>query len=94
MELVKSHEGKQTSYFIPHHSVFKDTGTTKEARVVFDGSAKTSNGFSTKDIFQMGPNFQQDLYFLYCGSEPVSCASQLTYQSYNIRLIYNNNNIY
>jgi len=58
MELVKSQEGKQTCYFLPHHQVFKETGTTTETRVVFDGSAKTSNGLSLNDIFQLGPNVQ------------------------------------
>jgi len=62
MEPVPHQEGKQTCYFLPHHPVFKEISTTTKTRVVFDGSAKTSNGLSLNDIFQVGPTVQQDLY--------------------------------
>jgi len=62
IEPVKSQEGKQTCYFLPHHTVFKVTSTTTKTRVLFDGSAKTSNGLSLNDILQVGPTVQQDLY--------------------------------
>jgi hypothetical protein len=42
--------------------VFKETSSTTKTRVVFDGSAKTSNGLSLNDILQVGPTVQQDLY--------------------------------
>ena len=61
MEPVKSQEGK-TTYFLPHHPVFKETSTTTKTRDVFDGGAKTSNGLSRTDIFQVGSTVQQDLY--------------------------------
>ena len=32
--------------FLPHHCVHKEDSTTKKLRVVFDGSAKSSNGNS------------------------------------------------
>jgi len=62
MEPVNSQEGRQPCYVLPHHAVFKETSTTKRTRVVFDGSAKTSNGLSLHDILQVGPTVQQDLY--------------------------------
>ena len=62
IEPVKSQEGRQTCYFLPHHQVFKETSTTTKTRVVFDGGAKTSNGLSLNDILQVGPTVQQDLY--------------------------------
>ena len=40
----------------------KETSTTTKTRVVFDGSAKTSNGLSPNDLFQLGPDFQQHFY--------------------------------
>jgi len=55
MEPVKSQEGRQTCYFLPHHAVFKETSTKTKTRVVFDGSAKTSNGLSLNHILQVGP---------------------------------------
>jgi hypothetical protein len=61
MEPVKSQEGKTACYFLPHHPVFKATSSTTKTRVVFDGSANTSNGLSLNDILQVGPTVQQDL---------------------------------
>lgn len=42
-------------YYIPHHPV------TKKFRVVFDASAKTTNGISLNDIQLPGPRIQADL---------------------------------
>ncbi|XP_044317454.1 uncharacterized protein LOC123038060 [Drosophila rhopaloa] len=39
-------------YFLPHHCIFKEDSTTTKLRVVFDGSAKTSSGYSLKRIQQ------------------------------------------
>jgi hypothetical protein len=61
MEPIKSQEGRNTCYYLPHHPVFKETSSTTKTRVVFDGSAKTSNGVSLNDI-QVGPTVQPDLY--------------------------------
>lgn len=51
-----------SGYFLPHHAVFKDTSTTTKIRVVFDGSAKSSNGKSLNDISLAGPVVQSDLF--------------------------------
>jgi len=61
MEPVKYQEPKQPCYFLTHHAGFKETSTTTKTRVVFDGSAKTSNGLSLNDFLQVGPTFQPDL---------------------------------
>ncbi|XP_026462759.1 uncharacterized protein LOC113365404 [Ctenocephalides felis] len=47
-------------YYLPHHPVIKEYGTTK-LRVVFDASAKTSNNISLNDILHTGPKLQQEL---------------------------------
>lgn len=44
-------------YYIPHHAVAID----KKFRVVFDASAKTSNGNSLNDVQLAGPNLQEKL---------------------------------
>ena len=62
MELANLQDKLQPCYFLPHHPVFKETSTTTKTRVVFDGSAKTSNGLSLNDILQVGPTVQPDLY--------------------------------
>ena len=49
-------------YYLPHHCVFKDDSTTTKLRVVFDGSAKTTNGISINEAMKVGPVVQDDLF--------------------------------
>ncbi|XP_037050902.1 uncharacterized protein LOC119084808 isoform X2 [Bradysia coprophila] len=58
-ELDKSTES--TSYYLPHHAVFKPESTTTKTRVVFDASARTTSGLSLNDLLMTGPTLQQDL---------------------------------
>ncbi|XP_028031094.1 uncharacterized protein LOC114243702, partial [Bombyx mandarina] len=51
-----------TSYFLCHHAVFKDSSESTKIRVVFDGSAPTSSGYSVNDLFLVGPNIQDSLF--------------------------------
>lgn len=51
-------------YFIPHHSVLKQSNLTTKFRVVFDASAKTSTGISLNDKLMTGPNIQEDVFSL------------------------------
>jgi len=62
MEPVIQQEWNNPCYFLHHHPVFKKTSSTTRTRVVFDGSAKTSNGLSLNDILQVGATVQPDLY--------------------------------
>lgn len=48
-------------YYLPHHSVFKETSTTTKTRVVFNASAKSTNGRSLNDNLLNGPIIQNDL---------------------------------
>jgi len=88
MEPVKSLEGRQPCYFLPHYAVSKETSTTRRTLVIFDGSAKTSNGFSQNDILQVGPTVQQDLYSIVLRfrtheanftADIAGCTGRLTY---------------
>lgn len=47
--------------YIPHHFVEKQSSTTTKFRVVFDASAKTSNGFSLNETMMVGPTIQNSL---------------------------------
>lgn len=46
-------------YYMPHHPVIKNT--TTKVRIVFDASAKTSNGMSLHDVLLVGPTIQNNL---------------------------------
>jgi hypothetical protein len=50
----------ENNYIFPHHAVLKPTSSTTKLRVVFDGSALTSNGLSINNVTKTGPNVQSD----------------------------------
>lgn len=58
IEDTSLHDG----YFLPHHTVIKNTSTTTRLRVVFDASAKTTSGLSLNVTLLTGPVTQQDLF--------------------------------
>ena len=68
-------------YYIPHHCVFKDSTTTK-LRVVFDGSAKTSNGLSLNKSLMVGPVVQN--LFYYSESIPLQPYSAISGHCQNV----------
>ncbi|XP_049291622.1 uncharacterized protein LOC125768263 [Anopheles funestus] len=49
------------SYYLPHHPVFKESSTTTKIRVVFDGSSKTTSGYSLNEALCVGPVVQDEL---------------------------------
>ncbi|XP_076176654.1 uncharacterized protein LOC143151439 [Ptiloglossa arizonensis] len=53
---------KNDGYYLPHHSVQKDSSLTTRTRVVFDASAKLSTNVSLNDILMIGPTLQGDLF--------------------------------
>ena len=54
----------EAGFYLPHHAVIKEDSITTKARVVFDGSAKTSSGVSLNDSLMVGPTIQDDLFSL------------------------------
>ncbi|XP_055619147.1 uncharacterized protein LOC129764254 [Toxorhynchites rutilus septentrionalis] len=65
MRLVPENEEKsEISHYLPHHPVLKESSSTTKLRVVFDGSSKTSTGFSLNQALQVGPTVQDDLLTL------------------------------
>lgn len=62
MKLVESVENTPGHHFyLPHHAVIKPDSTTTKLRVVFDGSCKTTTGFSLNDLLLTGPTVQDDM---------------------------------
>ncbi|XP_011859009.1 PREDICTED: uncharacterized protein LOC105556522 [Vollenhovia emeryi] len=49
-------------FYMPHHAVIKSSSSTTRVRVVFDASAKTSNGTSLNDRLMVGPTIQDTLF--------------------------------
>ena len=69
------------SYYLPHHSVVKETSTTTKVRVVF-GSTKSSSGISINDAQLVGPRSPRPLphrgeQLLLTGAETVTEARQI-----------------
>ncbi|GBN70470.1 hypothetical protein AVEN_185326-1 [Araneus ventricosus] len=62
MELVTDNKEPSTSYYLPHHRVFKPDKTSTKLRVVFNASALRSNGLSLNDIQMNGGLTQEDLF--------------------------------
>ncbi|XP_055848210.1 uncharacterized protein LOC129913509 [Episyrphus balteatus] len=61
MEECEPPKPNEPHYYIPHHAVFKQSTTTK-LRVVFDASAKTTNGKSLNEQLLIGPTIQPKLF--------------------------------
>ncbi|XP_063926012.1 uncharacterized protein LOC135139641 [Zophobas morio] len=61
MERVPS-DSSENSFYLPHSCVIKETSATTKFRVVFDGSAKSSNNKSLNDMLLTGPVLQPDLF--------------------------------
>ena len=52
---VQQHHPQKEEYYMPVHSVFKESSTTTKTRAVFDASAKTTSQYSLNDILAVGP---------------------------------------
>ncbi|XP_048486343.1 uncharacterized protein LOC125490601 [Plutella xylostella] len=50
------------SYFIPHHAVLRPASESTALRVVFNGSARTTSGYSINDLQMTGPHIQDSLF--------------------------------
>ncbi|GJQ70755.1 hypothetical protein Trydic_g687 [Trypoxylus dichotomus] len=60
MTKLESVDNTKPCYYLPHHSVFKESSLTTKLRV--DASAPSSSGFSLNDIQLVGPTIQDDLF--------------------------------
>nr|XP_037876794.1 uncharacterized protein LOC119630680 isoform X1 [Bombyx mori]XP_037876795.1 uncharacterized protein LOC119630680 isoform X1 [Bombyx mori] len=52
----------EQSFFIPHHPIFRPTSESTKLRVVFNGSSKTTSGYSLNDLQVAGPHIQDSLF--------------------------------
>jgi hypothetical protein len=53
---------KDSNSYLPHHAAIKTESMTTKTRVVFDASARSSNGTSLNDHLLIGPKLQHDLF--------------------------------
>ena len=50
------------AFYLPHHGVFKPSSLTTPLRIVFNASARSSNGKSLNDILYVGEKLQNDVF--------------------------------
>ena len=51
----------QQTYYLPMHSVFKQSSTSTKMRIVFDASCPSSSGASLNDLLAVGPTLHPNL---------------------------------
>ncbi|XP_036141015.1 uncharacterized protein LOC118644996 [Monomorium pharaonis] len=61
-EITPEEKDLNSVYYLPHHSVVKESSTTTRVRVVFDASARTSSNLSLNDVLMTGPIIQDSLF--------------------------------
>lgn len=52
------------TYFLPHRGVINNNSLTTKLRVVFNGSAPSSSGYSLNSLQMVGPTIQKDLFLI------------------------------
>ncbi|CAI6370378.1 unnamed protein product [Macrosiphum euphorbiae] len=62
MEEIKDNVTARPTFYLPHHAVIKSSSLTTKVRVVFDASARGSNGIALNDVLMRGPSTQEDLF--------------------------------
>ncbi|XP_039969957.1 uncharacterized protein LOC120781801 [Bactrocera tryoni] len=63
--MVKANDHLKGKYYLPHHAIIRENSLTTKLRVVFDASAKSSNGKSLNDIMFSGPKLQRDIFDIF-----------------------------
>lgn len=65
MSEVRDDPNSREGFYLPHHAVIKTTSQTTKVRVVFNGSARTSDtAISLNDSLMIGPRIQQHIFTL------------------------------
>lgn len=60
--MTKIKETSSNDYFLPHHGVVRKSSLTTKLRVVFNGSAQSSSGWSVNDLHHVGPPVHTQLF--------------------------------
>ncbi|XP_011883162.1 PREDICTED: uncharacterized protein LOC105570513 [Vollenhovia emeryi] len=61
-QMIPVNNPSNKRFYMPHHTVIKSSSSATRVRVVFDASAKTSNGTSLNDRLMVGPTIQDTLF--------------------------------
>jgi len=79
MSLVSAADIGLSRYFLPYHCVIKEDSSTTKLRVVFDGSATSSSGYSLNGVLMEDPVILPKLFqiLLRFRSHPVSITEDI-----------------
>jgi len=62
VQVPPSQPEPKSTYYLPHHGVFKENSLTTKLRVVFNGSSRSSSGISLNDLLHTGTKLQTDVF--------------------------------
>ncbi|KAH0821972.1 hypothetical protein GEV33_000819 [Tenebrio molitor] len=62
MQIINDRLEPDNCYYLPHHPVYKRNDNQSAIRVVFDGSAKSTNDLSLNDNLLTGETLQEELF--------------------------------
>lgn len=62
MSSVPKSELHEAEYYLPHHGVIQNDSLTTKLRVVFNGSAPTTSGWSANDLQHIGSQIYAELF--------------------------------
>lgn len=63
MQRVKDNQNEpKRVYYLPHHGVYREQSLSTKLRVVFNGSSKTTTGYSLNQLLHSGATLQSNLF--------------------------------
>ncbi|GBM42491.1 hypothetical protein AVEN_80009-1 [Araneus ventricosus] len=91
MELVPNNQSylpESETFYLPHNGVVREESISTKQRVVFNGSAKSSNSVSLNEALYTGPKLQPDVFkiLLNFRTFPIAISADIEKKDQQIRI--------